>query len=203
MIGKTPGWFHVTRLHPGCLEVDCNTALNAGCNVCQVLHYVQSPPDKKPELLESARTADDVWVMLKSVKIWLKIVATIRPDYLRQTLHQTSSASNAQPGSIVRIEMEDAAQDVWHLDTWKLLDQTVTFSEQSMQLNDLIIFEATNRNQPWIMKRYGTPAVDRLNKPEIVITPTQDAGSSPQARNAGIPNWTFINLICGCYWGGG
>lgn len=32
---------------------------------------------------------------------------------------------------------DDAAQDVWHLDTWKLLDQAVTFSEQSMQLNGL------------------------------------------------------------------
>ena len=52
------------------------------------------------------------------------------------------------------------------------------------------------------MKRDGTPAVDRLNKPGIVITPTQDAGSSPQVWNAGIPNWTFINLICGCCWGG-
>ena len=127
---------------------------NFDCNVCQALHYVQSPPDKKPVLLESARTANDVWVMLKSVKIWLKIVATILglPE---------ADASNLHPDQVFALRwrmMPHRTCVIWRFGHLVALGSwTLRFAKE---LGDSLIFEAIT----WIMKRGGTPAVNRLSK---------------------------------------
>ena len=100
-----------------------------------MLHYVKSPADQKPELLKSARTADDVWVMLKSAKLRSKVTASILQLREADAAAGLLEEQQCSTRSSVRIEMEDPAQDVWDLDTWQLLDLDVTLSEPSTQLN--------------------------------------------------------------------
>ena len=84
-----------------------SSVLSAGCNVCQVLHYVKSPAEKKAELLKSARTADDVWTLLKSSKLRAKVRQMLQP--LQETDAAASLLDEQQTSTSgsVRIELED------------------------------------------------------------------------------------------------